>query len=181
MRNQVGLTLVELVITLAIAGILIVGAIPSFVLMLDNSRGFDQANAYFNALSFARGQAVNLGQRVTVCNLDETDGTTTCTDEWQHGVSVFIDFNGNGKVDSATDQVLRQTGGLASRDTSKSSIPQKRITFNAEGMAISGNGSFTLCPSGNVEIARKITISTSGRVRVTHQKDTGGDDNLSCS
>jgi prepilin-type N-terminal cleavage/methylation domain-containing protein len=168
MRKQIGLTLVELIITLAIAGILIVGAIPSFAIMLDNSRGFDQANAYFNALSFARGQAVNLGQRVTVCNLSDVDGVT-CTNEWYKGAAVFIDFDGDGILDGS-EQVLRRVPGLAANDTH--SINRDRVTFNAEGMAISGsNGTFAICPSGNVEIARKITISSSGRVRVTHQSD----------
>lgn len=177
MRKQAGLTLVELMVTLAIAGLLLVGGLPSMMTMIDNSRGFDQANAYFTALSFARGQAVNLGTSVTVCNL--ASGTTgSCTANWQNGVTVFVDANNNGTVDVGADQVLRRVPPIASGDTHKISFTNSRATFGPEGMAEGAAGSFFICPSDNKEVARRIIVSNSGRTTVvTYQDDPG----ISCS
>ncbi|MCB1919947.1 MAG: GspH/FimT family pseudopilin [Candidatus Competibacteraceae bacterium] len=105
MYRQPGFTLIELIITLAIAAIVLTIGVPSFQEMMRNNRAATHANEFMNALNLARSEAVKRGQGVSLC--PSTD-QATCTGggDWKDGWIVFIDAdaNGNGIQDEfATD------------------------------------------------------------------------------
>ena len=62
-----GLTMLELMITLAVATILIASAAPSFRESIQNTRLVTQVNELQTALSLARSEAVKRNENVTVC------------------------------------------------------------------------------------------------------------------
>ena len=103
MNRQRGFTLIELMITLAIAAILLTVGVPSFQEMMRNNRAATQANEILTALNFARSEAVKRGQNVLLC--PSTNQTTCSGENWAVGWLVFADLNNNGTANAG--EVLR--------------------------------------------------------------------------
>lgn len=90
MNRQVGFTLMELIVTVAIAAILLTIGVPSFQDTMRNNRAATHMNEMMTALNLARSEAAKLGKRVSLC--PSTD-QATCTGgtDWTKGWIVFID------------------------------------------------------------------------------------------
>ena len=85
MHNQpeynAGFTLIELMVTIAIAAILLGIAIPSFTDTIASNRLTTSANELVTALNLARSESVKRGVRTTLCK--STDGSScVTTDDW---------------------------------------------------------------------------------------------------
>ncbi|TAA41872.1 GspH/FimT family pseudopilin [Corallincola spongiicola] len=164
--KEIGFTLLELVVTMAIVAIVVAAAVPSFTTTAANSRGFAMANDYFNTLSVARGQAVTLSTTVTVCNLDASNN---CSSNWQNGVTAFIDSDNNGKF-NGTDKKLREVDAIEDRDKVIANN-SGRIVFNPEGM-VSGTGiTITVCPNKKGDQGREVIVAISGRIKIQSWRD----------
>ena len=99
MALQRGFTLIELIITMVVAGVLLAVAIPSFTAMIKNNRLATSANAFVTAANIARSEAIKRGVRVTVCK--SADGAScTTSDDWDQGWIVFADLDNNATVDA---------------------------------------------------------------------------------
>lgn len=87
-----GFTVLELLITISIAGILLAVGIPSFGSMMAESRISAQYNSLVGSLYHARSEAIKGAADVTVCPRNAVDGLQ-CGDanDWQNGWIVFID------------------------------------------------------------------------------------------
>ena len=94
-RRARGLTLVELVTTLAVAGISLAVLVPSWTGMAERSRVTTTANLLLTHLRYARSEAVHRNAMVSVCPSD--DGATCSGDPqgWHNGYLVFVDSDGN--------------------------------------------------------------------------------------
>lgn len=151
-----GFTLVELVVTLAILGIILTIAIPNFQSMLASNRMASQANDVITAMSLARSEAVKRAAQVTVCA--SSDGAT-CGTNWAQGW-VVRDAGGN---------VLRVFRGLNGNSTLVSSAGGS-VVFTATGSTtLAANATLTLCPPAPAIVqGRVIQIERSGRPRVAN-------------
>ncbi len=166
-----GFTLVELLITIAIASMVATIGMPSFTQTIRNSRLTTNANELVTSLSFARSEAVKRNQTITI----RRAGT-----EWESGWTVFVDLDGDGNgipEGDTTDTVLRVYAGLPDNYTLRST-GINRVTFQASG--ISGNGSFVLCENsdGNnipeANTSKVVIINSVGRVRMGIDADDDG-------
>lgn len=104
---QLGFTLIEIIVTLAIAAILLTIAVPSFHGFIKNSRLTTTADDLVHSLAFAKSEAVKRSTAVSIC---ASDTGTSCTDTpWHEGWIVFTDSSAGvliaGVVDG-TDTVL---------------------------------------------------------------------------
>ena len=89
-----GFTLLELMITISIAGILIGIGIPSFSNMMAESRISAQYNTLVGSLYHARSEAIKGAADVTVCPKNAIDATVCGnSNDWVNGWIVFIDSN----------------------------------------------------------------------------------------
>lgn len=177
MTREQGFTLVELMVTLAIAAVLMGIAIPSFRDFLVRTTLITQTNDLVTALNLARSEAVKRGVRVTVCkSANPSASTPACSTSasWQEGVIVFVDNtqttgNTRGVIDGA-DVVLRVAGPYTGTTLTAGANFARAVSYlpsgwsrgiNSSGNDASPNDTFALCRSG---VGRNIIINTTGRV-----------------
>ena len=104
MKRQLGFTIFELMITVAVLGVLMGVGVPAMQSLMQNSRLTTQINLLSTSLALARSEAIKLNQRVLVCVSDSgTDCADGSTMTWDSGWITFVDRNPlnapNGTVD----------------------------------------------------------------------------------
>lgn len=103
-KDQLGFTLIELIVTMTIAVILITLAAPAFNDLLRSNRMTAQANELLSMLTIARSEAVKRGASVYTCVIKDADDVG-----WTATVSLASDCSGTSirKMDySGVDVVL---------------------------------------------------------------------------
>jgi len=162
-----GLTLIELMITLAIAGILIASAAPSMREFIQNNRSATQINELQATLNLGRSEAIKRNSSITICKSSNGSG---CAGNWQDGWIVFVDHDLDGSFDDGVDQVLQVHGGLVAGNTLR--FTQTRVSYANTGLANNGaNGLFIHCDSRGTQYARALFIGPSGRARLFTESD----------
>lgn len=156
------MTLIEVLVALAIVGILGSVAAPSFRELMQNSQRSADTNEVLMALLMARSESVTRGSRVTVCKVAASD-PTSCDDSssWQNGFMVFADDDGDSVRDEDEDVVLSSTS-LGANTVVTSSEFSNNISYFPSGIS-SNNGTFNVCVNGLV--ASNILVSATGRPR----------------
>jgi type IV fimbrial biogenesis protein FimT len=91
-----GFTLIELVVTLTIAGILFAIAAPSMWGFLSSNRLTAQVNDLIADINFARSEAIKRNGTVVICKSDNPTAATpecneTSSDPWETGRLIFLD------------------------------------------------------------------------------------------
>ncbi len=173
-----GFTLVELLVTAAIAAALMMLAIPALTGMLDTQRRSASLNRFVASLHLARGEAIKRNGRAVVCK-SATGEQCTQTGHWEQGWIVFHDANNNASLD-AGEWLLQQQGPLGGRLRLSGNLPVAHyVSYSATGTAKKTSGAFqagtfTLCPpDGAADNIRKIILSGTGRPRTV--KGQAGD------
>lgn len=93
-KKQRGLTLMELLVTLSIAGVLMAVAVPAFTSMIQTNRAAAQTNDFVATLTRARNEAMKAGVSVTMCR--SADGNICGGGSgWEAGWIVFPEYGGN--------------------------------------------------------------------------------------
>jgi type IV fimbrial biogenesis protein FimT len=162
-----GFTLIELMVTLAVAGLLMRVAAPSMTRMINANRVQTEASGFMNDLQFARSEAIKQGQPVTVC--PSADGSTClAANTWRNGWIVFSDTNGNAAVDSPQDTVLRKRTNFKGNDTLVAAPTTTAVIFNREGFT-SGLGTSVVtfklhAADGAAKSTRCIAVGIGGRL-----------------
>jgi type IV fimbrial biogenesis protein FimT len=168
-----GFTLTELLVVTAIVAIFASFAIPSFRGLIASTSVSSAVNAFISDTRYARGEAMRHGKSVTICRSANAAAVPPrCSGagdpivgSWMEGWVVFVDENGNGAFNAASDTVLRVqqalTGigsflvvgnsGNAANDgnyvvyqaTGRAVGLQRRWLVQAPGAAIAANTGYT--------------------------------------
>ncbi|HET7395984.1 MAG TPA: GspH/FimT family pseudopilin [Gammaproteobacteria bacterium] len=175
MHRERGFTLLELLIALAVAGILVTVAIPDFTAMIRYNRAAAAVNTLTRALNFARDTAITRNRYVTLCR--SNDGQHCSNDaDWQDGWLIFVnlDQDSPAHVDPG-EPVLHVQGPLSAGAHLFSN--RTAFTFRPRG-ARSTNGTLLYCSAADTH-DQALIVSVTGRVRVEDASDlTNG---MSCS
>ncbi len=162
MKKQRGFTLIELLITIVVATILVVLAVPAFHNFVQNNRITAQVNDLVTALTLVRSEAVKRKQTVSICS---SSNTTSCTGNWDQGWIVFVDDNSNG-IKNGADQILRVREGLDGGATLTETASVSSIQFDRLGSAsVSANFELRI-PNCKGNQARDISLLVTGRTSV---------------
>ncbi len=158
--NVVGFTLIELMISIAVAAILFGIAVPQFSTVTQNARMTSARNGLFTAFQLARTEAVTRSVHVVVCA--SADGII-CSGDWGRGALVFVDANSNRQRES-NEGLLTQF----SPDSFKNLVVQggRRLTsFGPDGRAGGSNQTLAFCAPGRVD-GLSVVVSNVGRIRM---------------
>jgi len=166
MQKHSGFTIVELLITMAVFGVLAAIAFPQMAGYSDNNKLVTQVNNLSANFQYARSEAIRRVRNVTVQTLDSTAN-------WQSGWRVFVDSNNNGIADPT--ELLRVVASLGTTTTFVGSgVIPSQVVFSPNGrsdVTVNAGETFKLCqtnrtgnygkilrifPLGRVEVATKI-------------------------
>lgn len=169
-RYQSGFTIIELMVTLAVAAIVIGVAVPSFNTQIRNSRATGLAEQLVTTINFARSEAVKRGARVSVCA--SNDGLQ-CAGSWNDGWIVFVDSaaadNVKPPVITADPGVLRYWNDVATDASITVSDSKTFVRYTGLGTLgrVDNNNSIVIttrvtgCTTG-----REVTVGLAGAVSV---------------
>lgn len=174
--KQYGITLIELIVTLAVLSILVAFGVPSMQDVIKRNKVQSILQDFSTSLKFARSEAVRQSGKVSMC---ASSNQTSCagTGNWKQGWIIFKDVDGDRIVDSGTDTLLRAHEGLDDGHTLTFdySATALAVTFKARGYTDGQNGTFKLCAPGNVnKYARGIIIQNTGSLRFSVDSNTNG-------
>jgi type IV fimbrial biogenesis protein FimT len=156
--RQQGFTVLELMITLVIAGILMGIGVPSMLQFIKNDRLTSYRNTLFTDLIQARSTSVQLNQPVTVCV--SSNGTSCTSGSFQDGWIIANDSNNNGVIEST--ELIKVQQAIQNDVNFFSSLTS--ITFDSRGFSPNSRGSISVCDSRGIDFGQVITISVTGRV-----------------
>lgn len=154
-----GFTLLELLITIVVAGILLAIAMPAFNSFVQNDRDSTQINTLVSSLNYARSEAVrrNTSAGVEVC---PSGGGNVCNvgATWSQGIVVY-DLDPTDATPwlqlipaFSGGNVLTATGGGAAG-----------VTFNSSGMA-NLPVQIKICDIRGGAYARDVEVNTVGSI-----------------
>jgi type IV fimbrial biogenesis protein FimT len=164
MKRHHGFTLIELMITITVAGILAAIAVPAFNSFLQNDRDTGQANSLVASLGYARSEAVKRASPngITVCQ--SADSLNCDAGPWTEGwIVTYID-----PVTPANTIVLQAIPALSGTNTVTPVLgPATGITFASNGAA----PAFTLriCDQRGAAFARQVEVNATGRVAASQK------------
>jgi type IV fimbrial biogenesis protein FimT len=160
--STAGFTLLELLITLAVAAIVLAFGVPSLERYLAEASLRSESSALSVALAGARMRAVETGRPVTVCPRGG-DGRCSGSADWSSGWLVFDDPDQDGRFLDA--QAVRESTVLESRRRIRSTGGRTRLTFRRDGSSAGSNVTLTLCDPAHEGLGRQVVVNNVGRTR----------------
>ena len=165
-----GFTLLELMVTLAVAGILLTIATPFLSGVVRSYRLTQAANELVGAANLARSEAIQRGSRVTLipCRWDQTAVSCAEGSTWRDGWALFAGpAEGSIELKITRANLVRLFSPLP-EDVSMSSISSGYLSYTRDGRALKWDGfpqnqTVTLRAGDS---SRQVIINRLGRVRV---------------
>jgi type IV fimbrial biogenesis protein FimT len=172
MNRHRGFSLLELIVTVAVAAIVLTVGVAGFREMVRENRLRTYTNEFLTALSLARSEAIKRGVRVSLCKSADGANCTT-VHGYEQGWIVFVDpGNPPGATTPIVDPgeaVIQVHGALAGDMRLTGNTPVRSyVSYTSEGFSrlLGGgfqSGTLTLCAAPK---ARSIIINSMGRARV---------------
>lgn len=159
-----GLTLLELLVTLAILCIILTIGIPSFTKQISESRTKTATLALLDAIETTRATAVFRNQHVLLQSTNQ---------KWHEGWTLFVDKNNNGTLDN-DEETLAINGELDAVVSHAKAPINSYVGFIGTGegrqLGVGGTGGFL---AGTIKICPRmegdgysLVLSKGGRTRV---------------
>lgn len=175
-----GVTLIEAMVTLAVAAVIVSLAAPSFQGVIASSRIRASTSDLVNALAQTRDLAIKEGGRVTMCV--SSNGTQCATSgSWEQGWLIFTDPTRvltDTTANVGAGDVIRVVAQAAAAGIviKGNGAAAQYVSYSADGTSKQNNGAFLastirVCSTSgslsNSQRARDIAINSVGRVVTT--------------
>jgi type IV fimbrial biogenesis protein FimT len=174
-KSQGAFTLIELLITITVLGVLMAIALPNLQSFVVSNRLSSDVNGFLGLINYARSEAIARSQDVVIC--PKANAAITCQDSqfWgEYEIQAFVDINGNGER-NAGDVLLKtlpatDVSGTSRRFTRTAGVGI--IKFGAVGLSqTSHRFDIFAIKAGDLDYearyGRTVCISRPGRPRVT--------------
>jgi len=168
-------TIIELMVGVAVLGILTAIAMPSLNQFLVSMRVDNEISQIHRLVLSARNSAVSMGFNVTVCPLNVAN--TCAANSWNNELSVFIDLDNDNIYEPANNEALLKVKSAVTNNDTLTYAGFSRITFAPTGLlAAALNSTFLYCPQGFDDLGRAVVLSASGRAVQSSDVDNDGID-----
>ncbi len=164
-KFAVGVTLLELMVVLTIAGIAMTAAIPSFQSMIARNRVTTKVNELLLAINLARSEAIRIGGDAFVVATDGSDAN----DEFGPGWCVVLE---DPDCATTTGEVVRVFEPLTGTDTFDSVDNVTQLEFDGLGGMVGTDSlprRFDLCTDSVP--GRRVHITLIGRSKAHGEDD----------
>ena len=175
-NKQMGFTLIEMMVAMAVLAIVVSMALPSFRLMIANTQIRSVAESVRNGLQLARAEAVKRNESVIF--------TLNADRSWQLGcVNVVIDLDGDGRDDCPA--VIMQKGIKEGGGRAVTVVGAGQATFTSLGTLAPIVGQLVRVDFTSTTVATgttplRITLGTGGNARMCDPSIAAAADARSC-
>jgi type IV fimbrial biogenesis protein FimT len=158
--HQRGITIIEIMVTLAIAAVLIGLAVPAFNAFVAQRTLTAQVNDFLVTMQYARSEAGRRGTTVSV----QAANAANAANEWGPGWCVVVGTPGACPNDGTELRTFNALGANT-LDGTGALDGVATLAFNSRGLLLppAVAGTFNLC-NPNEHVGREISISAIGRV-----------------
>jgi prepilin-type N-terminal cleavage/methylation domain-containing protein len=174
-----GFTLIELMVTIAILGILVAIALPNMSSFIINSQKRAVVGDFVSSVALARSEAIKRGQPVVIRSAG------TGANSFQNGWTMFVDAN-NDAIEPAANPIIierRETYRIDQIRVGCGSMARaggrEYVRFNARGQTEGVNGqaapgrvAFQILRNSNVVSIAEMTLAWGGRTTVNNNVTT---------
>lgn len=163
-RHDLGFSLIELLVALAITAMLIGLASRAYASVLAATRSGNARASLHNALISAQRGSVVHNKHVVLCA--STDGAgCSGSDAWETGWIGFVDLNRDRAAQSGEPVILRESA-IHGEIRIRTSSNRLRLVFQPNGGAAAGsNVTFVICDARGPADASALILANSGRLR----------------
>ena len=167
-----GFTLIEMLVVVAIGGILAALAAPSLISVIESNRRTVISNQLMEDLVFARRQALALSTPVALCGSDSIKPNECITrapypTDWSNGWYTYIGSSSKlTPASAAAGLVLRSPQAVPSGWRVDAYLGLYNYVALSPNSVATGSGHFTIYRSGSTSgTVACVTISSAGRAR----------------
>lgn len=180
-RPAAGMTLIELLVTLAVGAVLLTVAVPNLSAFVKENRVVSATNDFVAAINVARTEAVRRGVTVVLCRtMTPTAATPSCNrtgatnNDWSTGWIMYALDDDGAERDfaSATDELIRVGQALGgSVKLTSNTTGNNWLAIGRDGMLNEPDptdiANYAVCDDRGASKGRAIEITPVGRPKVT--------------
>lgn len=149
-KRSLGVSLIELMVTVAVAAILLAVVAPGFQNLFQNNRMTSTTNELVSALNLARSEAVRTGANVRVCAIDGN---------WGNGWFVS---RADNCAQANDNNIVRQWEAVHESVSIASAV--NTLAFDGLGALVGNNASNITLSMGGTVANRVVSISAGGSI-----------------
>ena len=163
MQRSKGFTMIELATTVATLAVCAGIALPSMGGLLERHQASAAIASLSTHMAMARNTAITRGKATAIC--PTRDGTSChAGTDWSHGWLLFLDEDGNRKVDAASDILRADMAPTAGRLAVNGTVGRYVLRYLPSGRSSGTNLTVSVC-SKRGDLLGQVVVNNVGRAR----------------